>query len=75
MNFIEEVRQETLKSKNADRIPLIREKLGEKEFKEFIEAIEDPLISCGVIRKVLKSRGIVISESTLRKYRSSRELS
>lgn len=73
MSFLSEVKQEAVKSVNANKLLFIEEKLGKKDFEEFLATLDDHSISCGVISRVLKVRGIVISDNSLRKYRSSRE--
>lgn len=73
MSFLSEIKQESSKATNSGKLKLIEDKLGKKDFEEFLATIEDHSISCGVIARVLKVRGIVISENSLRKYRSSRD--
>lgn len=70
MGFLEEVKGESLKIKNVSVLPLIENTLGKKEFAEFVTAVNDPTIPCSAIVRVLKKKGVSVSENTIRKYRS-----
>lgn len=73
MGFMTEIKLESTKAGNTSKLKFIEEKLGKKDFEEFLETLEDHSISCGVIARVLKARGVVVSENSIRKYRSDRE--
>lgn len=73
MGFMTEIKLESAKAGNTNKIKFIEEKLGKKDFEEFLETLDDHSISCGVIARVLKARGVTVSENSIRKYRSGRE--
>lgn len=70
MGFMEEVKSEASKIQNGNRLIEIEKVLGKKEYAEFVAAVKDHSIACSAINRVLKSRGVKVSENTIRKYRS-----
>lgn len=74
VGFMDDVKVETTKNANADKLSMIRTKLDKKEFAEFVEALNDKTIPCSAIQRVLKSRGVVVSDHTLRRYRNRNEV-
>jgi len=74
MSFFDEVKKEAVAAGNPGKLKLIEEKLGPKDFKEFLATLDDRTLSCASIAKVLKVHGILISENSLRVYRRSRDL-
>lgn len=73
MGFLNEAKHESDSAPNTSKLKLIESKLGKKDFDEFIEAVKDKSISASAIQRVLKSRGVTISENSIRKYRSNLE--
>jgi hypothetical protein len=71
MSFLNEAKTESNSAKNVNKINLIESQLGEKEFKEFKAALKDMTISAAAIQRVLKSRGIIVSENAIRGYRKN----
>lgn len=52
------------------KMRVVKEKLGD-DWDEFLEIAADPHFSSAAIYRALKKRGIEISESTVRRYRSN----
>jgi len=73
VSFLNEVKEMAAQSNNSNKFKLIQDKLSPKDFNEFLATLDDRAISCAVIAKVLKVRGILISENSLRLYRRSRD--
>ena len=73
MSFMAEVNELSKKQQNRSKILIIEEQLGKKDFEEFLKIVDDRKVSCAVIAAVLKTRGVDVSENTLRKVRRSRE--
>lgn len=73
MGFLNEAKHESDSAPNTSKLKLIESKLGKKDFDEFIEAVKDKSISASAIQRVLKSRGVTISENSIRKYRNEHE--
>jgi ribosomal protein L12E/L44/L45/RPP1/RPP2 len=63
---------------NADLRPLtyptkideLKAKLSEQDFKELMEAINNPTINQNAIRRVLRARGITVSAGWLSQFRT-----
>ena len=70
MGFLNEARQQSLNAANTRKLPAIEEQLGKKDFDEFVSALKDKSITASAIHRALKSRGVAISENSIRKYRS-----
>ena len=73
MSFMAEVNELSKKQQNRSKILIIEEQLGKKDFEEFLKIVDDRKVSCAVIAPALKTRGVDVSENTLRKVRRSRE--
>jgi hypothetical protein len=69
MGFMDDVRVEADKLASGNKLAIIKRKLDKQEFAEFAAALNDKTIPCSAIQRVLKSRGLVISDSTIRRYR------
>lgn len=69
MGFLSEAKNESFKAKSINKLTVIKDQLNEKEFNEFIDACKDTTISSSAIAKVLKSRGIEVSESSIGRCR------
>lgn len=69
MGFLKEVKQESINAANINKLPFIEEQLGKEDFEEFVAALKDKTISASAIHRVLKSRGVAVSENSIRKYR------
>lgn len=61
-------------AKKLSRRPILPEivkgKLDDKEYKEFVQAMKDPTISSTAIVSVLKTRGIQSSGAAVRRWRT-----
>lgn len=73
MGFLNDAKQQSNNAPNTNKLPLIELQLGKKDFDEFVAALKDKSISASAIHRVLKSRGVEISENSIRKYRSNLE--
>jgi hypothetical protein len=71
MSFLNEAKTESNSANNVNKLNLIQSQLGEKEFKEFNAALKDKTISAAAIQRVLKSRGVIVSENSIRGYRKN----
>lgn len=76
MGLLHEIEQEVVKrgSRGAMRFEETIAKFTAKADKEaFVEALDNQSISISVICTVLKKRGIIVSDSTVRKWRVARK--
>ena len=65
MAFLSEAKAQVTNNKRRTKLDEIREKLGEKEYKEFLEAISDKSITCTAISRALANRGIEVAANTI----------
>lgn len=68
MGFLEDAKKESIK---ASKLHLIQDQLSEQEFEEFVSALKDKSISAAAIQRVLKSRGLDVSENSVKRYRAA----
>jgi hypothetical protein len=68
MGFLSEAKSESVK---VTKLRLIEDQLSEEEFEEFISALKDKSITSAAIYRVLKARGVNVSENSVKRYRSA----
>jgi hypothetical protein len=68
MGFLSEAKSESVK---VTKLRLIEDQLSEEEFQEFISALKDKSITSAAIYRVLKARGVNVSENSVKRYRSA----
>lgn len=68
MGFLDDAKKESIK---ASKLHLIQDQLSEQEFEEFVSALKDKSISAAAIQRVLKSRGLDVSENSVKRYRAA----
>ena len=76
MGLLDEIEQEAINrgSRGAIRFEeTIAKFTSEADKKGFLEALDNHAISISVIVTVLKRRGIIVSDSTVRKWRIARK--
>ena len=65
----DEIRNEPSRRRRRNRIQEVLDHLDDKDKKALIEALEDQNISAIAISRVMKARGLPISESIVSNYR------
>ena len=70
MGFLAEAQnQHKGMGRNATKQAEIEKKLGPKDYKEFLIALEDPTITSAAVARALKNRGIECAPNTIQKIR------
>jgi heme oxygenase len=70
VGFLTEARNQAKKTgRHATKMAQIEDKLGSKDWKEFLAALSDHSISCAAIARAIQNRGIDIAENTVLKMR------
>lgn len=70
MAFLNEAKAQVRNNSRRTKLDEIREKLGEKEYKEFLEAVNDKSITCAAICRALANRNIEAAANTILKART-----
>ena len=71
MGFLAEAQdQAKATGRNATKMAEIENKLGPKDWKEFLAALGDHSISCAAIARAIQGRGIEIADNTILKMRN-----
>lgn len=68
------LREEVLAATKRSRIPKwdqVRTALG-KDWDEFLECLDDPAVSTLALQRVIKARGVPISDATINGWRRDR---
>lgn len=68
MGFLDDARAESI-TVRQNKIDVIKASLSEKDYKDFVAAMQDPTISGRAIIIALKKRGIHIGAGTMSHYR------
>jgi hypothetical protein len=73
MAFLNEAKAQVKGGGRRTKLDEIREKLGEKEYKEFLEAMNDKSITCTAISRALANRDIQVAANTILNARTEME--
>lgn len=75
MGFLAEAKdQAKAAGRHATKMQEIEGKLGAKDYKEFLAALDDHTISCAAIARAVNNRGIDIAANTVLKMRERKSL-
>lgn len=72
MGFLyDEMQSQTVKKKHKNKVEVVLESLSGEDAADLKTALDNPEIPSIVIARVLKSRGIDLSDTTIGRYRNN----